>query len=76
MNLEKTFNKLLEQNKDYSTLTCFNIAIEGKHYGKMMIRKAFNKLVSADDYGIEDKDEIIEYCQDLTNEDKNINFYD
>jgi len=71
--LEKTFNRLLEQNPDYSTMTCFNLAIEGKQYGKMKIRKAFNDLVDPEDYAPEDKEQIIVYCQGYTKEDKKIN---
>ena len=72
MSLEKSFNRLLEQNPDYSTLTCFNIAIEGKRYGKMTMGQMF-KLVDKGDYSKEDKDQILEYCYQLTNEDKKIN---
>jgi len=64
MNTE--FRIIKNQNTNLSSLICFMKVLHTKQYSRSIIRKGFNKLVSKEDYSIEDRDEILEYCLQIS----------
>jgi len=66
--IESAFNKLKSEQPYWGDVIIFNTCITGKGYGKMQLGKAFKKLVSKDDYEIEEIDEILEFAFSLASE--------
>lgn len=60
------FSEIQRLNPYWSSLVCFHEAIKNrKTLHPRLIRKWFNVLVEPDDYGAEDKNEIVRYAINL-----------
>jgi hypothetical protein len=58
--IELDFNRYNKLHPDWSTLTCFNLAIAWREYTKRMVSLYLRKLVDKEDYEPVGPDEIIE----------------
>ena len=59
--IERRFNKIQKKNPYYSSIVCFNLAVEKQGFSKPTIARWFNKLVDKDDYSSSDKKDIFEF---------------
>ena len=67
-NIVTNFNKLKEKEPYWGDVIVFNTVITYKKVGKMLLNKAFTKLVSKDDYFKSEKDAILEHSYKLSME--------
>ena len=58
--LNKRFKRFREENQNLGDVIIMSMAIEGMGYTKELIQRAFNKLVSKDEFEQDEKREIIE----------------
>ena len=64
--IEKRFNKIKIRNPYYSSIICFNLAVEKQDFCEQIIARWFNKLVEKDDYSSKDKKDIFAFLYALT----------
>lgn len=64
--LERRFNKIQKNNPYYSSIICFNLAVEKQKFSHSTIARWFNKLVDKDDYCSKDKKEIFAFLYSFT----------
>ena len=58
--LNKRFERFREENPNLGDVIIMSMAVEAKLYSKEMIQRAFNKLVSKEEYEQDEKREIVE----------------
>lgn len=66
--LEGRFTKFKEDNEYLGDIIIMSLAVEKMRYSKEIIRKSFNNLVSDEEYEGSDKNEIINYLYQYSNE--------
>lgn len=65
--IERRFKNMAEKKPFWSSYICFAEAIKGQKFTKPMISRWFSKLVEKDDYLKNDKKQILEQLEDLSN---------
>lgn len=65
--LERRFNNIAKKYPIKSSYICFVEAVRNGGFSKQVVSRWFNKLVSKDDYGQEDKKEILSDLVVLSN---------
>lgn len=58
--LEKNFSRYREEHPALGDVIIMSMTVEGMEYPKELIQRAFNKLVSKEEYEQDEKREIIE----------------
>ena len=64
--IERRFKKINDLNPDWSSGTCFAIAIMNQNFSRQIILNGFNKLVEKDDYNKKDKKDITAFFLTLS----------
>ena len=64
--LKRTYNKLANKNKNWSSYLCFAESIKGRNFAHKVIRHYFNKLVDKSNYAQNEKREILKFLYWLT----------
>jgi hypothetical protein len=64
--LKRTYNKLANKNKNWSSYLCFAESIKGRGFAHKVIRHYFNKLVDKSDYAQNEKREILKFLYLIT----------
>ncbi len=65
--LIKRFKSFREEHPALGDIIIMSMTIEGMEFSKEVIQRAFNRLVSKDEYDKKDKKEIIESLIDYSN---------
>jgi hypothetical protein len=64
--IERRFKKINDLNPDWSSGTCFAVAIMSQNFSRQTILNGFNKLVEKDDYDKRDKKDITAFFLTLS----------
>ena len=64
--IERRFKKINDLNPDWSSGTCFAIAIMSQNFSRQTILWGFNKLVEKDDYNKRDKKDITAFYMTMS----------
>lgn len=59
--LKKRFESFREEHPSLGDVIIMSMAVEGQSYSKELIQRAFNALVSKEEYEQDEKREIVEY---------------
>lgn len=59
--LTKRFQSFREEHPALGDVIIMSMAVDSQEYPKEMIQRAFNRLVSKDEYDVSDKREIVEH---------------
>jgi len=64
--VRRVFKKIRAENPCWSSYLCFAEAIRKKHFSRRTILKNFNALVDEKDYAKNEKKEIIDFLEELS----------
>ena len=64
--VRRVFEKIKVENPFWSSYLCFAEAVRGKRFSRRTILKNFNALVDEKDYAKNEKKEIIDFLEELS----------
>lgn len=66
--IQERFEKIRDKNPNYSSYLCFAKAVIGQRLNDGAIKRSFRKLVSENDYAVEEKRETIKFLIEISHQ--------
>ena len=65
--IEASFKKVQSRNLNLGAYPCLAQVVKGKHFARKSLVKAFNELMPESEYAREEKKELIDHLETVTN---------